>query len=359
MTQPLDPDTLSRLRRRLDVFASELGFQQVGVAGVQLPDDEARLLQWLAESRHGGMEFMSRHGLKRSRPAELIPGTLRVISVRMNCFAPDGRPANEVLADPELAYIARYALGRDYHHILRPRLQKLASRLEQEVGPFGYRAFVDSAPVMEKPLARNAGLGWIGKHTNLINSEAGSQFVLGELFTDLPLPLDTPASDHCGSCTACMPACPTGAITAPYQLDARLCISYLTIEHHGPIPEALRPAIGNRIFGCDDCQLACPWNKFAQLAADPGFRSRNGLDAPALVDLFGWSEGQYLARTEGSALRRLGYRRFLRNVALGLGNAPPGSQAIEALSSRRADEDLMVREQVAWSLERQLNPSTD
>jgi len=359
MTQHLTPDTLARLRQRLDELALELGFQQVGVTGVDLPDDEARLLEWLAEGRHGGMAFMSRHGLKRSRPAELIPGTLRVISVRMDCFAPDGRPAPEVLADPELAYIARYALGRDYHHILRPRLQKLANRLVYEVGEFGYRAFVDSGPVMEKPLARNAGLGWIGKHTNLINRDAGSQFVLGELFTDLPLPIDAPASDHCGSCTACIPACPTGAITAPYQLDARLCISYLTIEHHGPVPESLRPAIGNRIFGCDDCQLACPWNKFAQLASDPGFRARNGLDAPALVELFGWTEQQYLARTEGSALRRLGYQRFLRNVAIGLGNAPPNAAAVEALARRREDEDEVIREQVTWSLERQLNPSAD
>lgn len=359
MTQHLTPDTLARLRQRLDELALELGFQQVGVTGVELPDDEARLLEWLAEGRHGGMAFMSRHGLKRSRPAELIPGTLRVISVRMDCFAPDGRPAPEVLADPELAYIARYALGRDYHHILRPRLQKLANRLVDEVGEFGYRAFVDSGPVLEKPLARNAGLGWIGKHTNLINRDAGSQFVLGELFTDLPLPIDAPASDHCGSCTACIPACPTGAITAPYQLDARLCISYLTIEHHGPVPERLRPAIGNRIFGCDDCQLACPWNKFAQLASDPGFRARNGLDAPALVELLGWTEQQYLARTEGSALRRLGYQRFLRNVAIGLGNAPPNAAAVEALARRREDQDEVIREQVTWSLERQLNPSAD
>ncbi len=355
----LNPDTLAQLRRRLDELGAELGFQQVGVTGVDLPEDEGRLLEWLAQGRHGGMAFMSRHGTKRSRPAELIPGTLRVISVRMDCFAPDGRPGTEVLADPELGYVARYALGRDYHHILRPRLQKLASRLEQEVGPFGYRAFVDSGPVMEKPLARNAGLGWIGKHTNLINREAGSQFVLGELLTDLPLPLDSPASDHCGSCSACIPACPTGAITAPYQLDARLCISYLTIEHHGPIPEPLRPAIGNRIFGCDDCQLACPWNKFAQLAADPGFRARNGMDAPALVELLGWTEAEYLSRTEGSALRRLGYLRFLRNVAIGLGNAPSSQQTVEALSSRREEKDSTVREQVEWSLKRQLSPSTD
>jgi epoxyqueuosine reductase len=299
------------------------------------------------------MKFMERHGLRRSRPDELIPGTVRVISLRMDCHAPDGAAAGEVLSDLSRGYISRYALGRDYHHIVRRRLQRLATALEREIGPFGYRAFVDSGPVMEKPLARNAGLGWIGKHTNLIHPRAGSWFVLGELYTDLPLPVDRPQDDHCGSCTACMPACPTGAITAPYQLDARLCISYLTIELHGPIPEPLRSAVGNRIFGCDDCQLVCPWNKFAALASDPGFKSRNGLDAPALAELFGWDEARYLSMTEGSALRRLGYRRFLRNVAVGLGNAPRAAGARAALAARRDDPDPVLREHVAWALARQ------
>ena len=271
MTSPLTAGDLARLRTRLDAIAKELGFDQVGVAGIDLSEDEANLERWLAERRHGGMDYMARHGRRRSRPGELIPGTLRVISVRMATSAPDARPAAEVLADGHKGYIARYALGRDYHKVLRGRLADLAARLEAEIGPFGYRAFVDSAPVMEKPLARNAGLGWIGKHTNLINERAGSLFMLGELFTDLPLPVDRPAKDRCGSCSACLPACPTGAITAPYQLDARRCISYLTIEHHGAIPEALRSAIGNRIFGCDDCQLVCPWNKFAHVAAEPDF----------------------------------------------------------------------------------------
>jgi len=352
MTQSFTPDELLRIKSRLAEHARALGFQQLGVAGVELREDEQRLQRWLREGRHGEMRFMERHGLRRSRPAELIPGTVRVVSLRMDCHAPDGAAAEEVLATGSLAYISRYALGRDYHHIVRRRLQRLATTLEAEIGPFGYRAFVDSGPVMEKPLARNAGLGWIGKHTNLIHPRAGSWFVLGELFTDLPLPVDTPQSDHCGTCTACIPACPTGAITAPYQLDARLCISYLTIELHGPIPEPLRGAIGNRIFGCDDCQLACPWNKFAAVASDPGFKSRNGLDAPALADLFSWDEARYLAMTEGSALRRLGHRRFLRNVAVGLGNAPTSAAVLAALESRREDPDPMLREHVEWALAR-------
>jgi len=352
MTQSFNPDDLSRIRSRLEAHARALGFQQLGVSGVDLRHDEARLQRWLGEGRHGEMKFMERHGVRRSRPAELIPGTVRVISLRMDCHAPDGATAEDVLADGSLAYISRYALGRDYHHIVRRRLQRLASALEAEIGPFGYRAFVDSGPVMEKPLARNAGLGWIGKHTNLIHPRAGSWFVLGELYTDLPLDVDAPQADHCGSCTACLPACPTGAITAPYQLDARLCISYLTIELHGPIPEPLRAAIGNRIFGCDDCQLACPWNKFAAVASDPGFKSRNGLDAPALAELFRWDEPRYLEMTEGSALRRLGYRRFLRNVAVGLGNAPASPAVRAALESRRDDPDPVLREHVEWALGR-------
>jgi epoxyqueuosine reductase len=343
----------SRLRTRLEELARELGFEQVGVAGIDLAEDEANLERWLAEQRHGGMAWMSRHGRMRSRPAELVPGTLRVISVRMPATAPDARPAAEVLGDPGKGYIARYALGRDYHKVLRSRLARLASRLEAEFGAFGHRAFVDSAPVMEKPLARNAGLGWIGKHTNLINERAGSLFMLGELYTDLPLPVDERAKDRCGSCSACLPACPTGAITAPYQLDARRCISYLTIEHQGAIPEGLRPAIGNRIFGCDDCQLVCPWNKFARVAADPGFRVRHRLDEPDLVELFGWSEAEYLENTRGSALARLGYGRWLRNVAVALGNAPRSVRAAGALAARAATGDPVVREHVRWALARQ------
>ncbi len=271
----------------------------------------------------------------------------------MAASAPDARPAADVLADGSKGYVARYALGRDYHKVLRSRLAELATRLEAEIGAFGHRAFVDSGPVMEKPLARNAGLGWIGKHTNLINERAGSLFMLGELYTDLPLPVDARAKDRCGSCSACLPACPTGAITAPYQLDARRCISYLTIEHHGAIPEALRPAIGNRIFGCDDCQLVCPWNKFARVAAEPDFRVRHRLDEPDLVELFAWSEAEYLEKTEGSALRRLGFRRWLRNIAVALGNAPPSARVLAALRSRAGAADPVVREHVGWALARQ------
>ena len=260
---PLSAEELASLRARIAAFAAGLGFEQLGVADTGLEADARRLQAWLDAGMHGAMDFMQRHGRKRTHPAELVPGTLRVLSLRMNCTAPDGAAAGTVLADGSRAYIARYALGRDYHHIVRPRLQKLALRIAADIGPFGYRAFVDSAPVLEKPLARNAGLGWIGKHTNLINAAAGSLFVLGELFTDLPLPPDAPAADHCGSCTACLPACPTGAIVAPYLLDARRCISYLTIEYHGSIPLEFRAPIGNRVFGCDDCQLVCPWNKFA------------------------------------------------------------------------------------------------
>jgi len=350
---PLPAEALASLRQRIAGYAADLGFQQLGVADTGLEADARRLEEWLDAGMHGEMDFMQRHGRKRTHPAELVPGTLRVLSLRMNCTAPDGATAAAALADGSRAYIARYALGRDYHHIVRPRLQKLASRIAADIGPFGYRAFVDSAPVLEKPLARNAGLGWIGKHTNLINPGAGSLFVLGELFTDLPLAPDTPAADHCGSCTACLPACPTGAIVAPYRLDARRCISYLTIEFHGSIPLEFRAAIGNRVFGCDDCQLVCPWNKFARRADEPDFRTRHGLDAPSAVALFGWSEREYLRRTEGSALRRLGYRRWLRNLAIALGNAPRSRAAIEALDARRDFDHEIVREHVCWALDRQ------
>jgi epoxyqueuosine reductase len=353
MTGPFTAPELAHLRARLETLARELGFDQVGVAGIDLAEDEANLERWLAERRHGGMEYMARHGRRRSRPGALVPGTLRVISVRMAASAPDAAPAADVLADGAKGYVARYALGRDYHKVLRSRLAALATRLEGEFGAFGHRAFVDSAPVMEKPLARDAGLGWIGKHTNLINERAGSLFMLGELFTDLPLPVDGRAKDRCGSCSACLPACPTGAITAPYRLDARRCISYLTIEHHGPIPEELRAAIGNRIFGCDDCQLVCPWNKFARVAAEPDFRVRHRLDAPDLADLFAWSEAEYQEKTRGSALARLGFRRWLRNLAVALGNAPRSARAAAALRARADDADEVVREQVAWALARQ------
>jgi len=298
------------------------------------------------------MHYMSRHGTKRARPPELVPGTLRVISARMD-YWPRAADAAAVLADPALGYVSRYALGRDYHRVLRPRLARLAGRLAAAAGREGYRAFTDSAPVLEKALAREAGLGWIGKHTNLLDRHDGSWFFLGEIFTDLPLPLDEPVSAHCGSCTACIEACPTHAIVAPYELDARRCISYLTIELDGPIPGEFRAAIGNRIYGCDDCQLVCPWNRYARLATEPGFAPRHGLDAPRLADLLAWSEAEFLARTEGSAIRRIGHVRWLRNVAIALGNAPPSAAACAALAARLDHPDAVVRESAGWALAQQ------
>ena len=329
----------------------ELGFQQVAITGVNLRSDEAALLEWLDDGYHGELEYMSRHGIRRARPAELVPGTIRVISARMN-YLRGGADPESVLDNPNLGYVSRYAVGRDYHKMVRQRLQRLADHIESEVGEFGYRAFSDSAPVMEKPLARNAGLGWIGKHTNVINRAAGSWFFLGELYTDLPLDPDPPATDHCGTCHACIDACPTGAIVAPYRLDARLCISYLTIELHGPIPVDLRPLVGNRIFGCDDCQLACPWNRYARTSAESDFDPRHGLDAASLVELFAWSPDDYEARTKGMALRRLGYVRWLRNIAVALGNAPSSPAVRTALANRRDHPSRLVREHVEWALSR-------
>ena len=319
---------------------------------IDLGQDEQSLEQWLALGRHGSMDYMQRHGRKRSRPDELVPGTISVISVRMDYLPGDAAPMQQTLADPERAYVSRYALGRDYHKLIRTRLQKLADRIGQAIGPFGYRAFTDSAPVLEKPLARNAGLGWLGKHTNLIDSAAGSWFFLGELYTDLPLAPDTPASEHCGSCRRCIDACPTGAIVAPFELDARLCISYLTIELHGAIPEPLRPMIGNRIYGCDDCQMVCPWNKFAQPTLEPDFAVRHGLDRASLVEVFAWDEATFLERTAGSPIRRIGHERWLRNIAVALGNASTTPEIIDALRSRADHPSELVREHVAWALAR-------
>jgi epoxyqueuosine reductase len=339
------------LARSIKDWGRELGFQRVGIAGVDLAEDEARLQAWLAQGWHGDMEYLQRHGTRRTRPAELVPGTLRVVSARMDYRTEAADPMG-VLADPTLGYVSRYALGRDYHRVLRPRLAQLADRIADAAGTAGYRAFTDSAPVMEKALARDAGLGWIGKHTNLLDRQDGSWFFLGEIYTDLPLPLDAPVTAHCGSCTACLEVCPTQAIVAPYELDARRCISYLTIEHHGPIPVEFRAAMGNRIYGCDDCQLVCPWNRYAKLSAEPSFRTRHGLDAPRLVELFAWTEDEFLRRTEGSAMRRVGYERWLRNVAVALGNAPSTPDVVAALRSRAEDASEMVREHVRWALEK-------
>ena len=342
----------SLLAQRVRALAREFGFQRCGIAGIELGEDEQHLRDWLSQGLYGSMDWMAQHGDKRSRPQELIPGTLRVISVGLDYGRNDSDDAWDTLQDGTRAYVARYALGRDYHKLMRHRLQKLAERLQQDVGVFGYRVFVDSAPVLERALARNAGLGWIGKHTCLIDKNGGSWFFLGEIYVDLPLPIDAPATAHCGTCTRCIEVCPTQAITAPYRLDARRCISYLTIEHEGAIPEDLRPAIGNRIFGCDDCQLVCPWNKFARRTDEPDFRARNDLDVATLPQLFAWSEDEFLRRTEGSAIRRSGHERWLRNIAVALGNAPSTPDVLTALASRRDDPSAVVREHVAWALRR-------
>lgn len=351
MTVTSDID-LEQEKRALIAHAHSLGFGALGVAGIEIPEDERHLLRWLNEGLHGEMHYMQRHGLMRSRPQQLLPGTVRVLSARMDYWPARARAAENVLADGTLGYVSRYALGRDYHKVLRAALASLARILQQRIGTFGYRVCVDSAPVLEKALAREAGLGWIGKHTNLIAREAGSWFFLGEILTDLPLPVDVPASAHCGSCSACLPACPTGAIVAPYRLDARRCISYLTIESSGPIPLELRPLIGNRIYGCDDCQLVCPWNKFARAAAHPDFVVRHELDARELTELFAWSEAQFEARMRGSAIYRIGYQRWSRNIAVALGNAPSSAQVVRALEARREDSSALVREHVLWALRR-------
>jgi epoxyqueuosine reductase len=344
---------LNAVKRELSVRARALGFGALGVAGITIPEDERHLLQWLAQGFHGEMHYMQRHGVMRSRPQQLAPGTVRVLSARMDYWPGEARAAGDVLAQPGLAYVSRYALGRDYHKILRQGLKRLALELHGLIGPFGYRVCVDSAPVLEKAHARDAGLGWIGKHTNLIARDAGSYFFLGEILTDLPLPLDEPGGAHCGTCTACMPACPTAAIVAPYRLDARRCISYLTIEHRSAIPVELRAAIGNRIYGCDDCQLVCPWNKFARTAAHPDMKVRHGLDAPVLAAVFRWTQAQFEERMRGSAIFRIGYERWSRNIAVALGNAPRSVDNRRALEERREDGSPLVREHVAWALERQ------
>ena len=342
----------SAIRVMLTERAHALGFADIGVAGIALDEDELRLSEWLEAGWHGDMHYMARHGSMRARPAQLLPGTLRVVSARMNYWPTEARTAAEVLADQSAAYVSRYALGRDYHRLMRKALQELADYLAVLIRPHGHRVYTDSAPVLEKALARDAGLGWIGKHTNLIARDAGSYFFLGEILTDLDLPIDQAASAHCGTCTACMPACPTGAIVAPWKLDARRCISYLTIELHGPIPPELRPALGNRIYGCDDCQLVCPWNRYATAASHPDFKVRHGLDAARLTELFAWSEQQFLDRMSGSAIYRLGYERWLRNIAVALGNAPSTPEVLAALESRRAEPSELVREHVLWALGR-------
>jgi epoxyqueuosine reductase len=344
----------AQLAQRISGWGRELGFESIGIADTALADEEARLLNWLDADRYGEMDYMARHGVSRARPAELVPGTLRVITARLNYWPARARRAREVLDDRRVAYVSRYALGRDYHKVLRGRLARLAARIADEIGPYGHRVFTDSAPVLEVALAAKSGLGWRGKHTLLLSREAGSYFFLGEIYTDLPLPVSAPVSAHCGTCSACIAACPTGAIVAPWELDARRCISYLTIELEGRIPEELRPLIGNRIYGCDDCQLVCPWNRDAPATDVDDFAEvRNGLDGERLTVLFAWTEDEFLRRTEGSAIRRIGHARWLRNIAVALGNAPSDAAIVAALRARIDHPSPLVREHVAWALARQ------
>jgi epoxyqueuosine reductase len=337
------------LARRIKAWGAELGFQAVGIADADLSAAAPRLLEWLSRGWHGEMEYMARHSALRAHPPSLKAGTLRVISCRMDYLhdLPEG-----IATDADRAYIARYARGRDYHKVLRARLQALCERIEAQAGQFGFRAFTDSAPVMEVELARKAGLGWRGKHTLLLDREAGSWFFLGEIYCDLPLPADAPKAEHCGSCERCIDVCPTGAIRAPYELDARRCISYLTIEHKSAIPEELRPLIGNRVYGCDDCQLVCPWNRFARLSNEDDFKGRNGLDQATLAELFAWTQAQFDERLRGSPIRRIGYERWLRNLAVGLGNAPTTLEVVGALRARENHPSALVREHVRWALSR-------
>lgn len=351
MADQYDKAEMVALKTELVEWCAELGFQKMGVSDINLGEAEQRLQQWLAAKFHGSMEYMDRHGSKRSHPAELVPGTVRVISVRMDYFPEPQDDARQLLDHGSKAYISRYALGRDYHKVLRARLRALASRIEERIGEYGYRVFVDSAPVLEKALAEKAGIGWIGKHTNVIDKTTGSWFFLGELYTDVPLPIDAAEESHCGSCTVCIDICPTKAIVGPYMLDARRCISYLTIENKGSIPVEFRKDIGNRIYGCDDCQLFCPWNKYAKPTAEKDFAPRHGLDSVQLTDLFCWDRETWLQKTEGSAIRRIGHERWLRNIAIALGNATTTPEVVAALKLRQHSHSELVTEHVEWALQ--------
>lgn len=332
-------------------WGMELGFGQIGITDTDLSTAESAHREWVAKGFHGAMDYMAKHGDKRTRPAELVPGTVRVISARMDYLPPQARDSIAVMEDGDLAFISRYALGRDYHKVLRNRLQRLCDKIGEMAAGFGYRVFTDSAPVLEVALAEKAGLGWRGKHTLLLSRDAGSWFFLGEIYTDLPLPTDKPGQNHCGTCKACIDICPTNAIVAPYEVDARRCISYLTIELKDSIPTDLRPLIGNRVYGCDDCQIACPWNRFAEVTQQPDFHVRHGLDDISLVELFGWDEATFKQRMAGSAIYRIGYEQWLRNLAVGLGNAPTSEEVIAALHSRAEHASSLVREHVLWALQ--------
>jgi epoxyqueuosine reductase len=351
MQNELPQTDYNALAARIKAWGLALGFQAVGISDTHLDAAEAHLLQWLADGHHGAMDYMAKHGVKRARPAELVPGTVRVISLRMNYYPEQARDTQEVLVDGTLAFISRYALGRDYHKVLRNRLEKLVQQIRAEID-CQCRVFTDSAPVLEVELAQKAHLGWRGKHTLLLSREQGSWFFLGEIFIDLPLPVDTPQDNHCGTCRACIDICPTQAIIAPYQLDARRCISYLTIEYSGSVPVELRPLIGNRIYGCDDCQLTCPWSRFAQKTIEPDFAVRNGLDNVALTELFAWDEATFHAKFAGSAIHRIGHEQWLRNIAVALGNAPSSPSVVSALKMRVEHPSSLVCEHVEWALQR-------
>lgn len=348
-----DPNIdLQRLSQDIKLWGKALGFADVAITDTDLSSHWQAYRQWIADGFHGRMEFMARNQQLREDPAQLHPGTLRVISVRMNYLPPQARFA-ATLSEPKRAYVSRYALGRDYHKLLRKRLKQLGEQIKSVYADLDYRPFVDSAPVMERPLAEKAGLGWTGKHTLLINQDDGSWFFLGELLVNLPLPVDTPVEENCGNCVACMTLCPTGAIVAPYQVDARRCISYLTIENDGPIPEEFRPLMGNRIYGCDDCQLVCPWSRKAPLTEQDDFHARHDLDKATLLELFSWSEEQFLAKLQGSPIRRIGHQRWLRNIAVALGNAPASAKIVAALTERLNDADELVAEHIQWALTQQ------
>lgn len=342
---------VKKLHNKMQGLAKSFGFQQLGVSDLNLSDSEEKLQTWLEAGFHGSMGYMSRHGTKRTRPDELVPGTIRVITLRMDYWPEPSAEPWSVLGDDQKGFISRYALGRDYHKLMRKRLQQLSNKIEDELGEMNYRVFSDSAPVMEKALAEKSGIGWVGKHSNILNREHGSYFFLGEIYTDLPLPVTEPTTEHCGSCTACIDVCPTQAIVAPYQVDARRCISYITIESRDAIPVEFRSMMGNRIYGCDDCQLVCPWNKFAQATVESDYLPRHGLDAPQLLDLFAWTEQDFLTKLEGSPIRRIGYESWLRNIAVALGNAVTSTEIVAALTSRLDYPSELLKEHVLWALE--------
>ncbi|MFB0954414.1 MAG: tRNA epoxyqueuosine(34) reductase QueG [Aeromonadaceae bacterium] len=348
----MTPQQLEKLAHDIKLWGCELGFDQIGITGIDLADEEPRLQAWLSQGYHGEMEYMARHGMLRARPAELQPGTRAVISARMNYLPPHAAIAR-TLQHPDQGYISRYALGRDYHKVLRQRLKQLAERIESAVGHYGYRPFVDSAPLLERPLAAQAGLGWVGKHSLLLNEQAGSFFFLGELLVDLPLPVDSPVSEQCGNCVACMAICPTAAIVAPYTVDARRCISYLTIEHNGAIPLELRSLMGNRIYGCDDCQLICPWNRYAPSSPEADFAARPPLHSPQLLALWQWDEARFLKETEGGPIRRIGFEKWQRNLAVALGNAPYSTAIVTALERQLPLASTLVAEHITWALQEQ------